>query len=526
MTDVPVAKLALLLLVASLVAILARRLRLPYSTGLVAAGFGLGFAPIGLDLPLTRDIVFTVFLPPLIFEAALQLNWEAFRRELPATLLLAFPGVVIAAAAVAWGAQALLGWSWTAAALFGVLIAATDPVSVIATFRELRVEPRLALLVEAESLLNDGAAAVGFSVVIAIAAGGAGSASAVAFSLVWTILGGVAAGGLVASLLMLIAWRTDDHLVEITLTTIAAYGSFLLAEHFGMSGVLATLTAGLLVGNLGWRRALTQSGRGLVLGFWEYAAFLANSLVFIVIGGHESEQPFGTFATASLIAVVLVLVGRVLAVYPLCLLLRPTRLAVPASYQHVLVWGRAARRAGARARPGVAGDAAGAAGDHRRRLRGGRLLDVRAGAEHAVAHHPARLPPWRRRRSGDVERVELLRPADAAQRETADRDQPVAQLFGQGLAEFGGRQRVAVHRAAHGADAADLVDRRPDDGEIQPVLAADVAVEHLAHMQAEVDLGGRPPLRAAPGVERVEVLAQLGLRDDGGPGRDPRAPRP
>jgi CPA1 family monovalent cation:H+ antiporter len=158
-------------------------------------------------------------------------------------------------------------------------------------------------------------------------------------SLLWTVAGGVLSGVMVTSVLLFIAGRTEDHLVEITLTTVAAYGSFLMAEHFHMSGVLASLTAGLLVGNVGWMRAISESGRSHVLAFWEYVAFLANSVVFILIGSHEAHQPIGLVTGATLAAVVLVLAGRALAVYPFCALFARTRVKLDYHYQHVLVWG-------------------------------------------------------------------------------------------------------------------------------------------------------------------------------------------
>ncbi|WP_246673273.1 cation:proton antiporter [Mesorhizobium sp. B2-9-1] len=233
----------------------------------------------------------------------------------------------------------LLGWSWTGASLFGVLIAATDPVSVLAAFKEMKVQPRLGLLVESESLLNDGAAAVGFAILVAVASGAGATPVGIASSFVLIVAGGIGIGAAVAAVLLLIAGRTEDHLVEITLTTIAAYGSFLIAEKLGMSGVLATLTAGLLVGNVGWKGAISANARSHVLAFWGYAAFLANSIVFILLGGHEAHQPLSIFAASSAIAVVFVLLGRVLAIYPLCFLLYPTSLKVDLRYQHVLVWG-------------------------------------------------------------------------------------------------------------------------------------------------------------------------------------------
>lgn len=339
MPEFSIFSLGVVLLTASLVAIVSRRLKLPYSVGLVIAGLTLALFPMAIELPLTRDLIFNIFLPPLIFEAALQLEWRAFRRELPLTAGLAFPGVVIAAIVVAGGMHLLIGWGWIGAALFGVLIAATDPVSVIASFREMGVERRLSMLVEAESLLNDGAAAVGFALLVVIAAGKAVTPVALVGSLLWTVAGGVAVGLVVTGGLLFLAGRTEDHLVEITLTTIAAYGSFLLAEHFHMSGVLASLSAGLLVGNFGMTRSITESSRSHVFAFWEYAAFLANSVVFILIGSHEAHQHLTVVAGAAAVAIVLVLTGRALAVYPICALFERSRLRIDSRYQHVLVWG-------------------------------------------------------------------------------------------------------------------------------------------------------------------------------------------
>ena len=144
---------------------------MPYSVGLVVAGILLARAPIVSGTFLSPQGIFTILLPPLIFEAALQIRWMPFRRELPVVLALAFFGVAIAAAFVATGMHFIVGWSWASAAFFGVLIAATDPVSVIAAFKEMKVEGRLSLLVEAESLLNDGAAAVGFAMLLAVTGG-------------------------------------------------------------------------------------------------------------------------------------------------------------------------------------------------------------------------------------------------------------------------------------------------------------------------------------------------------------------
>ena len=153
------------------------------------------------------------------------------------------------------------------------------------------------------------------------------------------MFGGLAAGAAVAGLVLLVAGRTEDHLVEITLTTVAAWGSFLTAEHFGASGVFAALTAGLIVGNIGWMGSISDAGRAHVIGFWEFAAFLANSCLFIMIGSHEAHQPIALVSAALALAILLTLLGRAAAVYPLALAFRATALRLPATYQHVLVWG-------------------------------------------------------------------------------------------------------------------------------------------------------------------------------------------
>ncbi len=335
-----VSQLGLILIVACAVAIISRRLRLPYSVGLVAAGVGLALFGGSIDLTVSPDLIYSVLLPPLIFEAALQLKWRPLQHELPVTATLAFPGVLLTGVVIACGMHVTARWGWLGAMLFGSLIAATDPVSVVAAFKELKVDTRLNILVESESLLNDGAAAVAFAILVSVANGAEPQISSMAGSLLWMVVGGLALGTLVAGAALLIASRTEDHRVEITLTTIAAYGSFLLAENVHMSGVLAALAAGLVVGNVGLSgRYISVSGREHVLSFWEYAAFLANSVVFILIGAHEASQADHLFTLAAALAVVLVIIGRVVAVYPLCALFTRSSLKVDIRHQHVLVWG-------------------------------------------------------------------------------------------------------------------------------------------------------------------------------------------
>lgn len=332
-------QLGLLLFISALVAMLTRRLHMPYTVGLVLAGIGLNFLPVHSDLQLSRELIFSVFLPPLVFEAALHIRWSELRRDLPVVGLLATVGVILAAAVTAIGMHYAVNWAWGSAIVFGVLIAATDPVSVTATFKEAGVHGRLRLLVEAESLLNDGTAAVAFVVALSLAAGLNSSFIDIGETLLLTIGGGLLCGAVAGFALMLLAGRTTDHLVEITFTTLAAYGSFFLAERLHCSGVLAALTAGLVVGNGGTRGSISAAGRIALESFWEYVAFAANSLIFLLIGAREAQEHFGNVWLPAIAAIVLVTVGRVVAIYPVCAMFIRSHLRVDIRHQHVLFWG-------------------------------------------------------------------------------------------------------------------------------------------------------------------------------------------
>ena len=339
-----------LLGLAILVALAARRLRLPYTVGLVLAGAALAATRSQAGLALTHDLIFDVVLPPLLFEAALNLNWSDLRRDLVPVVALSTIGVALCAAVVAGGLARLLGWPIESALVFGALISATDPISVIALIKESRVTGRLSLLIEAESLFNDGAAAVLFTLILVWAAHDPVSArdplaAITTFGVVAG--GGVAAGFGVGLIAVMIAGTSDDHLVETALTAVAAFGSFLIAEHFGASGVLATVAAGMTMGNLGvlmprerFGLSLTPHGRAFVLEFWEFAAFLANSLVFLLIGSAMATIDFareGIFALT--LVIVLALLGRAAAVYPVSLAFARSRWAIPLNQQHLMWWG-------------------------------------------------------------------------------------------------------------------------------------------------------------------------------------------
>jgi CPA1 family monovalent cation:H+ antiporter len=240
----------------------------------------------------------------------------------------------------------LMGWPVSSALVFAALISATDPVAIIAMFKDNRLEGRIRLLVEAESLFNDAAAAVLFTLALGFAL--AGVQAATGAGMVWDLArivgGGAVIGAMFGFGVIFAARGTCEHLVELTLTAIAAFGSFLLAEHFHESGVLATVVAGLIVGNYQSAREesdfLSAKGREFLSDFWEFAAFLANSMVFLLIGARVAALPYEHYSwTVYASALAISLVGRAVAVYPLAAIFSRTHWRISSGEQHVLWWG-------------------------------------------------------------------------------------------------------------------------------------------------------------------------------------------
>ncbi len=338
----------ILLTVATLVAASSRRLRIPYTIALVAVGLLLG-AFGRIDAPqLDKELLFAVFLPGLLFEAAYHLKSDEFWRNKVAIILLAVPGVIVSiglTALLVLGAVSA-GWlttiGWRQALVFASLIAATDPVAVVALFRELGVDRRLQVLFEGESLLNDGTAVVIFTLAVAIATGGTNEVPS-PLALVWQFAlmvgGGVAVGLLVALGVTAIMRRLDDPATEITLTMLAAYGSFALAESLGVSGVIATVSAGMLCGSYAQKMAMSQTTREAVVGFWSYASFLLNSVVFLLLGLRVHLRALAHEWLAILLAYLAVTIGRAIMIYGVSALLRLTRERLEDSWPRILVLG-------------------------------------------------------------------------------------------------------------------------------------------------------------------------------------------
>ncbi|HVC54306.1 MAG TPA: Na+/H+ antiporter [Stellaceae bacterium] len=281
----------ILFVIAMVVAISVRRLRLPYTVGLVLAGLLLGSAHLFPAPELNKSLLFAIFLPGLIFEAAFHLDFQDLWRNRVTITSLAFPGVVastaltaLALAPVARALDFLPGFTWRHALVFGALISATDPVAVLALFRTLNVPRRLSLLLEGESLLNDGTGIVFFTLSLSIFAGAGVTAWGLGIEFLTVVGMGAAIGVAVGLVVSTILRHLDDPMIEVSLTTIAAYGSFVLADQLNYSGVIATVAAGILCGNYGARTGMAPSTRAAAETFWEFVAFALNSVVFLLIG--------------------------------------------------------------------------------------------------------------------------------------------------------------------------------------------------------------------------------------------------
>lgn len=337
----------LLFVVATAVAIAGRWLRLPYTVALVLAGLALGSVRLFPAPELTRTLLFSIFLPGLVFEAAFHIDFQEFWRNRVTIASLAVPGVfasiILTVVVLTPAIQTITGrhdFRWPIALVFGALIAATDPIAVIAIFRTLGVPRRLAVLLEGESLLNDGTGIVFFTLSLALASGGTSiGAGNLAVQFLSVVGMGAAIGCAIGLLSSLLIRHIDDPMIEITLTTIAAYGSFVAADELAYSGVIATVAAGMVCGNIGARTGMSASTRVAAETFWEYVTFALNSVVFLLIGLEIHISTLLSSWLEIVAAYLVITIARSLVILTVWGTLRTTRERFPANWAMVLAWG-------------------------------------------------------------------------------------------------------------------------------------------------------------------------------------------
>ena len=328
----------LLLLIAAAVGFVAKRLRIHYNVALVLAGVALGASQAVPKIGLRPEIVLQVFLPILLYEATLTTDLRRLRENLLPVAVLAVPGVfttLVVAGAILRGG---LGLQWPVAFLLGAALAITDTIAVIASFRKVRVPPRLAAIVENESLLNDGTAIVAFAAILAAIQQGQFDPGRSFLDLAWVTAVGLGCGFLLGYAVAHLLRGTDDYLMEIMLTAIAAYGSSLLAETLHASAVLAVVAAGLTLRGAGWE-SLTPTGKVAIRSVWEVAAFGVNSVLFLLIGLQVDFRSLVAAAGPVGWGLLALTVGRAAAVYLWLGLLRLFNERVPVRWQHLMVWG-------------------------------------------------------------------------------------------------------------------------------------------------------------------------------------------
>jgi Na+:H+ antiporter len=336
-------QLVLLLIVSLVVALVARQFRFPYTLALVLVGLALGRIPIVSGVHLNPEVVLFIFIPVLLFEGSWSVSVTVLLRNWLPVLLLAVPGLLIALAVAASGLHFGAGLTWLEALLLGAIISPTDPVAVVSLFRQLHMGERLRTIIEGESLFNDGIGAAAYTIVLGLLLiEGGRSAQTIAgwqvgVETVWLIIGGPVIGLVFGFVISRLLRHFDDHLIEMTITFSAAYGVYLVGELLHTSGLLAVVMTGLTLGSYGRHRSMSERTRDVVDDVWEFIAYIANSLLFLLLGIQISNSHIGADFGPLFWAIVGVIVGRALMIF----LMLTLQNGIAYWYAH---WRRSARK--------------------------------------------------------------------------------------------------------------------------------------------------------------------------------------
>lgn len=330
--------LIVLLLVATAVALVTRWLRIPYVVGLVLAGLAIPKEGLPASVGLNPDVVLNLFLPILIFEAAINTDISRLRSTIKPITLLAGPGVILSSAITAVLLKFGLGLAWITACAIGVILTITDTVSVIAAFRTVPVPSRLATIVEGESLFNDGVAMVLLSIITTIHIQGSFTIGESVIKILMAFVGGGVLGLGLGYLCVGLFRQLDDALSNILLTVAVSLGTFQVGQTLGVSSAIAVLIAGLVIGHLAFRQT-SSSIKITLLSFWEYAGFGVNTFIFLLVGIEVDPRVIVATIPAALLTIGAYQVGRIFSIYPLLSLLRFFDRPLPLRWQHVLIIG-------------------------------------------------------------------------------------------------------------------------------------------------------------------------------------------
>ena len=333
---------AAMLLGAAILGIVAWRLHLPYAVALVLGGLAVEESHVVALPQLNPPVLLFVFLPPLLFDAAFRLDDVQLRSLARPVLWLAVFGTIATAALVGLALFATLHLPVAEVLLFGSIVSATDPVAVVGVFRGLSVSRRLEVLVEGESLINDGVAITLYTAAIGLATSGNADLPSALGLFVREVVGGVAIGAVLGVLFSRITAIIDDHLIEMTLSTALAYGSYLVAQSVETSGALACVAAGLIHGSYGRQVGMSERTRRLLDDLWEYFGFVVNAVVFLLVGFTTNLAALEAAGGPVLVSIASVLFSRVLVILippQLLRLTRRIRAVTSKGEQAVLIWG-------------------------------------------------------------------------------------------------------------------------------------------------------------------------------------------
>jgi CPA1 family monovalent cation:H+ antiporter len=291
--------------------------KIPYTLLLVIVGIGLAFLDLRL-VNLSPQLILEIFLPPLLFEAAWNIPWAKLKEYLFPIVLFAIIGVIISVLGVAYPLHLFANLPLSIAFLLGAALAATDPVSVIALFKELGASKKLTILMEGESLFNDGVAVVAFVLLVGIPLGVETFSIPVTIARFCTFVGiGIGVGCVIGFGVSYLTQRFDLPFVEQSLTLVSAYGSYLVTEKLGGSGVIGVVIVGIILGNLGSRIGMNPRTRLVVSEFWEFLAFFVNSIIFLLIGDQTRFESLGSHLTGISIAIAAMVISRLFSIFGL-----------------------------------------------------------------------------------------------------------------------------------------------------------------------------------------------------------------
>lgn len=342
-----------ILLIAAIVLALCKRTKMPFTVALVLVG--LAISNIGNYMPLelqhhfqyqiSPELIFYVCLPTLLFESAFSLSPRQLRRNITPILTLAIPGLLISTVLIGFIVSLLTPIGLAPSLLLGAILSATDPIAVIALFKSLGAPKRLTVLVEGESLFNDATSIVAAKLLFTVVVAGVVTSHDIThgiYEFFVEFFGGILVGWIIAVLVgNVLGFVESDPEIEISLTTILAYATFLIAQNlFHVSGVMATVAAGLTLS--GWGRAkISPSVHSYLKHFWEFLAYIANALIFLLVG--LSVNISSVFDSLGILAVVIIamLISRAVITYGLIPILGRFPGATPISkeYQTAIYWG-------------------------------------------------------------------------------------------------------------------------------------------------------------------------------------------